>query len=76
MVRKTHQLSPTWDPLAGEIKDADFVAPLGSVFDDSFFNGCLLSLERFEAVPPEVQLGMMISPAGNRAILRRTIPWR
>ncbi|MDE0979866.1 MAG: DUF4249 family protein [Flavobacteriales bacterium] len=36
---KRTNVRPMWDPLAGEIKDGDFVAPLGSVFDDSFFNG-------------------------------------
>lgn len=36
---KRINMRPMWDPLVGEIKDADFVAPLGSVFDDSFFNG-------------------------------------
>lgn len=30
---------PAWDPEAGDVKDADFVAPLGSAFDDAFFNG-------------------------------------
>ncbi len=36
---KRINIRPEWDPLAGAIKDADFVAPLGSVVDDSFFNG-------------------------------------
>lgn len=32
-------IRPEWDPMAGAVKDPDYVAPLGSVFDDAFFNG-------------------------------------
>lgn len=38
---------PSWDPLAGHVKDADFVAPLGSVFDDAFFNGLSFEFSTF-----------------------------
>lgn len=30
---------PAWSSYAGEVKDASFIAPLGSVTDDAFFNG-------------------------------------
>lgn len=30
---------PDWSPNAGEIKDPNFIAPLGSINDDRFFNG-------------------------------------
>lgn len=36
---KRTNIRPAWDPLADQVKDADYVAPLGSVFDDAFFNG-------------------------------------
>ncbi|MDA0913199.1 MAG: DUF4249 family protein [Bacteroidetes bacterium] len=41
---------PDWDEMAGEIKDADFVAPLGSVFDDAFFNGLNFEFGTFRGV--------------------------
>ena len=43
---------PTWDPLAGEVKDANYVAPLGSVFDDAFFNGLAFEFSFFRGVAP------------------------
>lgn len=43
---------PAWDPMAGEIKDPNFVAPLGSVFDDSFFNGLTFEFSTFRGVAP------------------------
>lgn len=30
---------PDWSPYAGQVKDQGFIAPLGSVNDDQFFNG-------------------------------------
>jgi len=30
---------PSWSENAGEVKDSRFIAPIGSVFDDVFFNG-------------------------------------
>ena len=47
---KRINLRPDWDPLAGEVKDADFVAPLGSVFDDEFFNGLSFDFSAFRGV--------------------------
>lgn len=45
-------LRPGWDPMAGQIKDPDFVAPLGSVFDDSFFNGLTFEFSTFRGIAP------------------------
>lgn len=41
---------PDWDPNAGAIKDADFIAPLGSVIDDEFFNGLTFEFTAFRGV--------------------------
>lgn len=41
---------PDWDEMAGEVKDANFVAPLGSVFDDAFFNGLNFEFGTFRGV--------------------------
>ncbi len=43
---------PAWDPMAGLVKDADFIAPLGSVFDDSFFNGLSFEFGTFRGRTP------------------------
>jgi hypothetical protein len=43
-------IRPDWDPLAGTIKDANYVAPLGSVFDDAFFNGLAFEFSLFRGV--------------------------
>jgi len=47
---KRTNIRPAWDPLAGEVKDADFVAPLGSVFDDAFFNGLSFEFSTFRGI--------------------------
>lgn len=44
---KRINVRPEWDPLAGQVKDADFVAPLGSVTDDAFFNGLSFEFSAF-----------------------------
>lgn len=41
---------PDWDPLAGEVKDTDFVPPLGSAIDDAFFNGLNFEFSTFRGV--------------------------
>lgn len=41
---------PAWDPNAGAVKDADFIAPLGSVIDDEFFNGLTFEFSAFRGV--------------------------
>jgi hypothetical protein len=46
---------PDWVPdeeLRGQIKDAGFIAPLGSVFDDSFFNGLSFEFGYFRGRQP------------------------
>jgi hypothetical protein len=43
---------PSWDPLAGQVKDANYVAPLGSAFDDAFFNGLAFEFSVFRGVAP------------------------
>ena len=52
---KRINIRPEWDPLAGEVKDADFIAPLGSVFDDSFFNGLAFEFGTFRGQAPGSQ---------------------
>ncbi len=47
---KRINIRPEWDPLAGQVKDADFVAPLGSVTDDAFFNGLTFDFSAFRGV--------------------------
>ena len=49
---KRINIRPEWDPLAGSMKDADFVAPLGSVFDDAFFNGLSFEFGTFRGSAP------------------------
>ena len=49
---KRTNIRPNWDPLAGQVKDADYVAPLGSVFDDAFFNGLEFNFSVFRGVAP------------------------
>ncbi|MBV42952.1 MAG: hypothetical protein CL834_07955 [Crocinitomicaceae bacterium] len=41
---------PSWDPLSGQVKDANYVAPLGSAFDDAFFNGLAFEFSVFRGV--------------------------
>lgn len=43
---------PAWDPQAGEVKDADFVSPLGSVVEDVYFNGLSFTFTAFRGVRP------------------------
>lgn len=45
---------PSWAPdnLAGEQKDANFIAPLGSVTDDAFFNGLQFEFGYFRGTGP------------------------
>jgi hypothetical protein len=43
---------PAWDPEAGEPKDADFIAPLGSVIDDAFFNSLSFEFTAFRGSTP------------------------
>ena len=40
-------IRPEWDPMAGQVKDPGFVAPLGSAFDDEFFNGLSFEFATF-----------------------------
>lgn len=52
---------PSWDVDAGQPKDADFIAPLGSVIDDEFFNGLTFEFSAFRGIAsgsqhPEDQL--------------------
>lgn len=47
---KRINVRPDWDPLAGEVKDNDFVAPLGSAVDDAFFNGLNFEFSTFRGV--------------------------
>jgi len=44
---KRINLRPEWDPLAGQVKDDSFIAPLGSVTDDAFFNGLSFEFSAF-----------------------------
>jgi hypothetical protein len=44
---KRINVRPDWDPLAGAVKDNDFVAPLGSAVDDAFFNGLNFEFSTF-----------------------------
>jgi len=45
---------PAWAPdgLAGQQKDPNFIAPLGSVFDDTFFNGLEFEFGYFRGTGP------------------------
>jgi len=43
---------PAWDETPGVIKDPDFIAPLGSVIDDEFFNGLTFEFSAFRGIPP------------------------
>ena len=43
---------PAWDPQAGEVKDADYVAPLGSVVEDVYFNGLSFTFTAFRGAAP------------------------
>ncbi|MFN8776662.1 MAG: DUF4249 domain-containing protein [Flavobacteriales bacterium] len=46
---------PDWVPdeeLRGQVKDAGFIAPLGSVFDDNFFNGLSFEFSAFRGSLP------------------------
>lgn len=47
---KRINVRPEWDPLSGAVKDNDFVAPLGSAVDDSFFNGLNFEFSTFRGV--------------------------
>ena len=47
---KRINVRPEWDPLAGQVKDADFIAPLGSVTDDAFYNGLSFEFSAFRGV--------------------------
>jgi hypothetical protein len=52
---KRINVRPDWDPLAGQVKDVDFIAPLGSVFDDRFFNGLSFEFGTFRGQSPGSQ---------------------
>lgn len=41
---------PAWDVDAGQPKDSDFIAPLGSVIDDEFFNGLTFEFSAFRGI--------------------------
>ncbi|MDG1262046.1 MAG: DUF4249 family protein [Flavobacteriales bacterium] len=43
---------PSWSPNAGEIKDASYIAPLGSANDDAFFNGLSFEFGYFRQPAP------------------------
>jgi hypothetical protein len=45
---------PAWadEDLVGKQKDASFIAPIGSVFDDSFFNGLTFEFAYFRGTAP------------------------
>lgn len=45
---------PSWagEDLAGQQKDASFIAPIGSVFDDAFFNGLTFEFGYFRGTAP------------------------
>lgn len=47
---KRINVRPAWDPLAGAVKDNDFVPPLGSAVDDAFFNGLNFEFSTFRGV--------------------------
>jgi hypothetical protein len=49
---KRINVRPDWDPMAGEMKDSDFVAPMGSAFDDTFFNGLSFVFNAFRGSAP------------------------
>ena len=74
---KRINVRPDWDPLAGQVKDADFVAPLGSVTDDAFFNGLSFEFSAFRVVRQRAaQHGTTISgPAQRRDISRSGTRW-
>lgn len=43
---------PEWSENAGEVKDPQFIAPLGSVIDDAFFNGLSFEFAYFRGSIP------------------------
>ena len=73
---KRINVRPDWDPLAGQVKDADFVAPLGSVTDDAFFNGLSFEFSAFRVQQQGARRGTTNSAlARRRAILRWGTRW-
>jgi hypothetical protein len=42
---------PSWSQNAGEVKDQQFIAPLGSASDDAFFNGLNFEFAYFRGAP-------------------------
>lgn len=42
---------PSWSAHAGEVKDPQFIAPLGSASDDAFFNGLNFEFAYFRGAP-------------------------
>ncbi|WP_306643624.1 DUF4249 family protein [Sanyastnella coralliicola] len=43
---------PAWSENAGEVKDANYIAPLGSATDDAFFNGLSFEFGYFRGTAP------------------------